>query len=56
MVLHGPSPRDAQAYEQDFWEGQARLIAEDSSAGISWYDWNAAQLAERLRALGYIGR
>lgn len=44
--------KQAQEYEQGYWEGVARRIAEGSYQQIAFYDWRAGELRRRLEAVG----
>jgi SAM-dependent methyltransferase len=44
--------KQAQEYEQGFWEGVASEIADDSLGRIDFYEWRAGELRKRLDRLG----
>lgn len=41
---------EAQSYEREYWEKSAQRIEEGQSSDLSWYEWKAGWLKEKLAA------
>lgn len=41
---------EAQSYEKKYWEKSARRIEEGQGSDLSWYEWKAGWLKEKLEA------